>query len=115
VFENRVLRRIFGPKREEEVGGRRRLKNEELHNLYTSLNNIRMIRSRRRRWAGHVALMGGRRNAYSILVGKPEGKRPLVRFWCGWETNIRMDLRETGREVEDWMHLVRIGTNGGLL
>jgi hypothetical protein len=79
VFENRVLRRIFGPKRDEVTGGFRKLHNEELHNLYSSPSIIRMIKSMRMRWAGHVAWMGEERNAYRILVGKPEGKRPLER------------------------------------
>jgi hypothetical protein len=79
VFENRVLRRIFGPKRDEVTGDWRKLHNEELHNLYFSPNIIRMIKSRRMRWAGHVARMGDKRNAYRILVGKPKGRRPLGR------------------------------------
>jgi hypothetical protein len=74
VFENRVLRRIFGPKRDEVTGDWRKLHNEELHNLYSSPNIIRMIKLRRTRWAGHIARMGEKRNAYRILVGKPEGK-----------------------------------------
>jgi hypothetical protein len=77
VFENRVLRRIFGLKRDEVTGGRRKLYNEELDNLYSSPSIIRMIKTRRMRWAGHVARMKEKRNAYRILVGKPEGKRPL--------------------------------------
>jgi hypothetical protein len=77
-----VLRRLFGPKRGKVTGDRRKLHNEELHNLYTSPNIIRMIKSRRMRWAGHVARMGELRNAYSILVGKPGGKRPLGRPRC---------------------------------
>jgi hypothetical protein len=85
VFENRVLRRIFGPKRDEVTGDWRKLHNEELHNLYSSPNIIRMIKSRRIRWAGHAARMGETRNAYRILVGRPEGKRPLGRPRCsGW-------------------------------
>jgi hypothetical protein len=91
-----LLRRIFGPKREELVGGWRRLHNEELHNLYTSPNVIRAIQSRRLRLAGHVARMGERRNAYSILVGKSKGKKRLGRPRRRWEDNIRMDLREMG-------------------
>jgi hypothetical protein len=79
VFENRVLRRIFGPKRDEETGGWRKLHNEELRNLYSSTSIIRIIKSRRMRWAGHVARMGANRNAYRILGGMPEGKRPLGR------------------------------------
>jgi hypothetical protein len=92
VFENRVLRRIFGPKRDEVTGGWRKLHNEELQNLYFSPSIIRMIKSRRMRWGGHVARMGEKRNAYRILVGKPEGKRPLGRPRCTWVDNIKMDL-----------------------
>jgi hypothetical protein len=72
VFENRVMRRIFGPKRNEATGGWRKLHNEELHNLYSSIGIIRMVKSRRIRWAGHVARIGKKRNVYRILVGKPE-------------------------------------------
>jgi hypothetical protein len=79
VFENRVLRRIFGPKRDGVTGGRRKLHNEELHNLHSSPSIIRIIKSRRMRWAGHVARMGEKRNVYRLLIGKPEGKRPLRR------------------------------------
>jgi hypothetical protein len=79
VFENRVLRRIFGPKRDRGTGGWRQLHNEELHNLYSSPSIIRIIMSRRMRWAGHVARMGEKRSVYRLLVGKPEGKRPLGR------------------------------------
>jgi hypothetical protein len=75
VFENRVLRRIFGPKRDEVAGGWRKLHNEELHNLYSSPSIIRMIKSRRMGWAGHVAPLGAKRNAYRILVGKPKGRQ----------------------------------------
>jgi hypothetical protein len=79
VFENRVLRRIFGPKRKEVTGEWRRLHNEELNDLYSSPNIIRVIKSRKIRWTGHVAHMGERRGAYRILVGRPEGRRPLGR------------------------------------
>jgi hypothetical protein len=95
VFENRVLRRIFGPKRDEVTGGWRELHNE-LRDLHCSPSTIRIIRSRRMRWAGHVARMGEKRNAYRLLVGKPEGKIPLGRPRRGWVDNIRMDLGEVG-------------------
>jgi hypothetical protein len=79
VFENRVLRRIFGRKRDEATGEWRKLHNEELHNLYSSPDIIRQVKSRRMRWAGHVPRMGEERKVYTVLVGKPEGKRPLGR------------------------------------
>jgi hypothetical protein len=85
VSENTVLRRIFGPEREEVAGGWSRLHNEELHNLHASLNIFRMIKSRRMRWTGHVAFMGGMRNAYKMFVSKPEGKRPLRMPKCRWK------------------------------
>jgi hypothetical protein len=85
VFENRVIRRIFGPKRDEVTGEWRMLHNEELHILYSSPNIIRLIKSRRMRWAGHVACMGEGRNVYKVLMGKPEGKSPLGRPRCRWE------------------------------
>jgi len=92
VFENVVLRRIFGPRRDEVTGEWRILHNEELNDLYSSPNNVWLIKSRRMRWAGHVARMGEERVAYKILVGKPEGKRPLGRPRPRWVDNIRMDL-----------------------
>jgi hypothetical protein len=79
MFENRVLRRIFGPKRDEVTEEWRKVHNEELHILYSSPNIIRQIKSRRMRWAGHVARMGKDRNVYKVFMGKPEGKRPLGR------------------------------------
>jgi hypothetical protein len=91
-----VLRRIFGLKRGKVTGGWRKLHNEELHNFYSSLNIIRMIKSRRMRWAGHVARMMGKRKAYTVSVGKPRGKRPLGR---------PMDLREIGWGTSDWIYL----------
>jgi hypothetical protein len=96
VFENRVLRRIFGPKRDEVTGEWKKLLNEELHNLYSSPDIIRQVKSRRMRWVGHVARMGEERKFYKFLVGKPEGKRPLVRPRRRWENRITMDLREIG-------------------
>jgi hypothetical protein len=96
VFENKVLRRIFGPKRDEATGEWRRLHNKELYALYSSPNIIRVIKSRRLRWAGHVACMGEMRGAYRVLVGKPEGRRLLGRPRRRWEDNIKMDQREVG-------------------
>jgi hypothetical protein len=92
VFENRVLR-IFGPKREAD-GSWRKLHNDELHSLYSSPNIIRVIKSRRMRWTGHVARMGEERGVYRVLVWRPESKRPLGRPMRGWEDNIKMDLGE---------------------
>jgi hypothetical protein len=97
VFENRVLRRIFGPKRDEMTGEWRKLHSEEeLHNLYSCPAIIRQIKSRKIRWAVHVASMGEERKVYKVLVGKPEGKRALGRPWHRCEDGIRMDLREIG-------------------
>jgi hypothetical protein len=96
VFENRVLGRIFGPKRDEVTGGWRKLHNEEFHNMYSSPSIIRMIKSRRMRWAWHVTRTGEKRNAYKILVGNPEGKRPLGRPRRRWVDDIKLDLREIG-------------------
>jgi hypothetical protein len=96
VFENRVPRRIFGPKRDEVTGGWRKLHNEELHILYSSPNIIRQIKSRRMRWVGHVARMGDETEVYRVLVGKLKGKRPLVRPRHRWEDGIRMYHREIG-------------------
>jgi len=92
VFENRVLRKIFGPKRDEVTGEWRKLHNEELSELYTSPNIVRVIKSRRMRWVGHVACMGERGGVYRILVGKPEGKKPLGRPRRKWEGNNGMEL-----------------------
>jgi hypothetical protein len=94
VFENRVLRRIFGPKRDEVTGEWRKLHNEELHDLYSSRNIMRIRKSRRMRWAGHVARMGERRNAYRLLVENAGGKRPLGRPIHMWAGNVRMNLVE---------------------
>jgi hypothetical protein len=107
VFENRVLRRIFGPKRDGVTGEWRKLHNEELHNLYSLPSIIRIIKSRRMRWAGHVARMGEKRNVYMLLVGKPEGKRPLGRPRRRWINNSKMDLLETGLYVVDWICLAQ--------
>jgi hypothetical protein len=96
VLKNRVLRRIFGTKRDEVTGEWRRLHNKELYALYSSLNIIRVIKSRRLRWAEHVARMGERRVVYRALVGKPEGRRPLGGPRRRWVDIIKMDLREVG-------------------
>jgi hypothetical protein len=92
VFENRVPRRIFGPKRDEVTREWRKLRNEELHDLNSSPSIIRIMKARRIRWARHVARMGERRNAYRLLVGNPEGKEPIERPRRRWLDNIRMDL-----------------------
>jgi hypothetical protein len=98
VFENRVRTRISGPKRDEATGDWRRLHNEELNDLYSSLNIMGVIKSRIMRWAGHVARMRAKRGAYRILVRRPEGRRPLGRLRRRWEDNIKMDLQELGWE-----------------
>jgi hypothetical protein len=105
VFEKVVLRGIFGSKRIEVTGGWRKLHNEELHNLYSLPSIIRIIKSRRIRWAGYVAWMGEKRNAYRILVGKQEWKRPLGRPRCRWMDNIKKGPREVGWDGVDWVDL----------
>jgi hypothetical protein len=116
VFENRVLRRVFGPKTDEVTGEWRRLHNEELNDLYSSPNIIRAIKSRRMRWVGHVSRMGEGRGVYRILVGRSEGRRPIGRPRRRWEDNIKIDIQEVGRGGA-WTGLswLRIGTGGGLL
>ncbi|KAJ4438933.1 hypothetical protein ANN_14887 [Periplaneta americana] len=107
VFENKVLRKIFGAKQDEVTGEWRKLHNTELHALYSSPDIIRNFISRRLRWAGHVARMGESRNAYGVLVGRPEGKRPLGRPRRRWEDNIKMDFREVGYDGRDWINLAQ--------
>jgi hypothetical protein len=102
-----VLRKIFGPTRDEVTGEWRKLHNEELRDLYSSPSIIRIIKSRRMRWADHVARMGEKRNAYRLLVGKPEGKRPLGRPRRKWVDNIRMNLGEVGWCDVDWIGLAQ--------
>jgi hypothetical protein len=106
VSENRVLRRIFGPKREED-GSWRKLHNDELHDLYSSPNIVRVIKSRRMRWAGHVARNGEGRSIYRVSVGRPEIKRPQGRPRRGWEDNIKIDLREIGIDEVNWIRLAQ--------
>jgi hypothetical protein len=109
VFENRVRGRIFGPMRDEVTGGWRKLHKEELRDLYSSPSIIRMNKSRRMRWVGHVARMREKRNLYRILVRKPEGRRPLGRPSHRWVDIIRMHLAGVG------LIWLRVGTSGGLL
>ena len=107
MFENRVLRKIFGPSRDEVTGEWRRLHNEELNDLYSSPNIVRVIKSRRMRCAGHVARMGEGRGVYRVLVAKPEGRRPLGRPRRRWADSIRMDLQEVGCVYIDWIGLAQ--------
>jgi hypothetical protein len=97
---------MFGPKSEVD-GSRRKLHNDELHSLYSSPNIIKVIKSRRMRWAGHVARVGEERGVYRVLVGRPEGKRLLGRPKRRWEDNIKMDLREMGIDWSNWIQLVQ--------
>jgi hypothetical protein len=98
---------LFGPKRKEVTGEWRRLYNEELNDLYLSPTIIRVIKSRRMRWAGHVARMGEGKGAYRILVGRPEGRRPLGRPRRRWEDYIKMDLQEVGWGGMDWIDMAQ--------
>ena len=106
---------ILGPRRDEVTGEWRRLHKEELNDLYSSPNIVRVIIQRRMRWAGHVARMGEERGAYRVLVGKPEGKRPLGRPRLRWVDNIRMDLQEVGCGYVDWIGLAQDRDGGGRL
>ena len=99
MFETRVLRRVFGPKRDEVAW--------ELSDLYSLPSTVRVVKSRRMRWTWHVALMGEGRGVHRVLVGKPEGKRPLGRPRHRWEDNIKIDLQEVGRGCGDWMELAQ--------
>jgi len=107
VFKNKVLRRIFGPRRDKVTGDWRRLHNKELNDLYSSPNIVQVIKSRRMRWARHVARMDEERGVYRVLVGKLEGKRPLGRPRHRWVDNIRMDLQEVGCGYLDWIGLAQ--------
>jgi hypothetical protein len=106
VFVNRVLRRIFGPKMDED-GSWRKLHNDEIHTLYPSPNIVRVIKSRRMRWARHVARRGEERGVDKLLVGRLERKRPLGRPRRRWEYNIKLDLRETGIDGANWIQLAQ--------
>jgi hypothetical protein len=106
VFQNKVLRGIFGPKREEDVSWRK-LHNDELLSLYSSPNIVRVIKSRRMRWVGHVACMGEGRGVYKDSVGRPEARRPLRRPRCRWEDNVKMDLREIGIDGANCIQLAQ--------
>jgi hypothetical protein len=107
VFENRVLRRILGPKRDEVTGEWRKMHNEKLRDLYSSPSITGIIKSRRMRWARHVARMEEKRNAYRLLVRKPEGKRPLERPRRRWVDNIRLDFGEEGWGGANWVGLAQ--------
>jgi hypothetical protein len=115
VFEKMVLRRIFGPRRNEVTGEWRRLHNEELNDLYSSPNIVWVIKSRRIRWAGHVACMGEERGVYRVLLGKLEGRRPLGRRRCRWVDNIGMDLQDVGCGYMDWIGLAQHRDRWGTL
>jgi hypothetical protein len=106
VLEYRVLKKVFGPKREEDKSWRK-LHNDELHSLYSSPNIVRVIKSRRTKCTVHVACMGEGRGVYSVLVGRPKGKRPLGRPRHRWEDNIKMDLRKIGIDGVNWIHLAQ--------
>jgi hypothetical protein len=106
VYENRVLRRIFGPTRDEERSWRK-LHNDQLYSLYSSSNIVRTIKSMRMRRAGHVAHRGEGRGVYGVLVGRPKGKRTLGRPRCRWEDNIKLDLREKGIDGANWIQLAQ--------
>jgi hypothetical protein len=107
VFKNKVLRKVFGSKSDEVTGDWRKLHNEVLNDLYSLPNIVRVVKSRRMRWAGHVARMGENSGVHRVLVGKPEGKRPLRRPRRRWEDNIKMDIQEVGGVRGEWMELAQ--------
>ena len=107
MFENRLLRRVFGPKRDEVTGEWRTLHTEELSDLYSLPNIVRVVKSGRMRLAGYVARMGEGRSVHRVLVGKLEGKRPLGRPRRRWEDNIKTDIQEVGGGCGDWMELAQ--------
>jgi hypothetical protein len=105
VFENSVLRRIFEPKRDNVTTKLRKLRNEELVDLYSTPNIVRVIKSRRMGWAGHVTRIGERRGVHRVLVGKHEGKTPFGRPRRRWEDNLKMYLQEVGCGGMDWIEV----------
>jgi hypothetical protein len=107
MYSHTVLIRIFGPKRDQVTGEWRKLHNKELNNLYSLPNIVRVVKSRRMRLAGHVARMGKERGVHRVLVGKPEGKKPLGRPRRRWEDNIKMDVQDVGGGRGDWMELAQ--------
>ena len=107
MFENMVLRRIFGPRRDEVTGEWRRLHNKELNDLYSSPNIVWVIKSRRMRWAGNVAHMGEERGVYRVLLGKLDGRKQVGRPRHRWVDNIRMDVQEVGCGFMDWTGLAQ--------
>ena len=107
VFENRVLRRIFGPRRIDVTGEWRKLHNEELNDIYSSSNIVQVIKSRRMRWAGHVACVGDSKAVYRVVMGRSEGKRPLGRPRRRWVDNIKMNIQEVGWVGVDWLELTQ--------
>jgi hypothetical protein len=115
MFENRMLRRIFGAKRDGVMRKWRKLLNEELNDLHSSPNIIRVIKSKRTRWVGHVTRMGERRSVYGVLVRKPNGESPIGRPWRRWDDNITMDLLEVGSGGMDWIELAQDRDRGGHL
>ena len=115
VFDNRVLRRVFGPKRDEVTGKWRKLHNEKLSDLYCLPTIVRVVKSRRMRLAGHVARMGEGRGVHRVLVGEPEGKRPLGRSRRRWEDNIKWIFRKWEGVVRTGCSWLKIGTGGGHL
>jgi hypothetical protein len=112
LFENRVLRRALGPRRDEVTGEWRKLHNEKLNDLYSLSNIVRVVKSRRMRWAGHVARMGEGRGVHRVWVGKPEGMRPLGRPRRRWEGNIKTDIQDVGGVVGTGEIGLRIGAGG---
>ena len=115
VLQNRVLRILLGPKKGEVRGEWRRMHNEELNDLYSSSNIVRMIKSRRMKWAGHLTHMGERRDVYRVLVGKPEGKRPLGRPRRRWRIVLRCIFRKWDVGLWTGSGWLRIWTGGGHL